>query len=245
MRILSLLCLVGFAFPCRVFSQPVGVSCWIVGTGQGGSPKALGSVSNDVQELNRVFRQVAMSFVVESIVQTNDTRLSNVLYNDDSRTDELCGIAAGVAGLKLFYVSSIDEATAFSYRDDCIILGPGSNERTLAHEMGHLCGLQDIYDWSVDTTLRVEGPSAKTGCPTTGGIIRLQMITPQLFAGCSCMGTRLRTRRTFHMETCMAYGVRRLIVWIPGQMFPRRFGIFRPLRLAFISAVNALCHDVA
>ena len=169
MKILSLLCLLGFVIPYRVLSQTVGVSCWIVGTGQGGAPKALVSVSNDVQELNRVFRQVAMSFVVESIIQTNDTRLSNVLYNDDSRTDELCGMAAGIAGLKLFYVSSIDEVTAFRYGDDCIILGPGSNERTLAHEMGHLCGLRDIYDWNVDTTLRVEGPSAKNRMPYDWG----------------------------------------------------------------------------
>lgn len=169
MRIFLLLCFIGVAFPWRAFSQHVSVSCWVVGTRQGGSPKTLSSISNDVQALNRFFRQVAMSFVVESIVQTNDTRLSNVIYNDDSRTDELCDMAVGAVGLKLFYVSSIDEVTAFRYGDDCIILGPGSNERTLAHEMGHLCGLRDIYNWNVDTELRVEGAPAKNRMPYDWG----------------------------------------------------------------------------
>ena len=158
-----------FALPGRAVSQPVGVSCWIVGTEQGGAPRSLTSISNDVQSLNRFFRQVAMSFVIESVIQTNDTRLSNVRYNDDSRIDELCDMARGAVGLKLFYVSSIDEVAAFRYGDDCIILGPGSNERTLAHEMGHLCGLRDIYDWNVDTELSVEGPPAKNRMPYDWG----------------------------------------------------------------------------
>lgn len=55
MRVLILLCLLAFALPGRAFSQPVGVSCWIVGTGQGGAPRSFTSVSNDVQALNRFF----------------------------------------------------------------------------------------------------------------------------------------------------------------------------------------------
>lgn len=172
MRGIIFLFLASIALAGRATSQPIGISCWIVGTQQGGIPKELGAISNDVQALNRIFRQVAMSFAIESVVLTNDTRLSNVLYNDNTRTDELCNLARGMVGLKLFYVSSIDEGSAFRYGDDCIIIGPMANERTLAHEMGHLCGLRDIYDWSSDTELEVEGPPTRSRMPNDWGRYR-------------------------------------------------------------------------
>ena len=59
------------------------------------------------------------------------------------------------------------------------------------------------------------------------------------------MGIRMTIRLTSHMEMFTVYGTRRPIVWIQGQMSQSLFGTFRPLRLAFISTVNAHCHEVA
>ena len=50
-----------------------------------------------------------------------------------------------------------------------IVVGPDANARTIAHEIGHACGLPDIYDEDSRTSLKVEGMPSKERMPDDWG----------------------------------------------------------------------------
>ena len=72
------------------------------------------------------------------------------------------GIAALCAGgLELYFIRSLSgRPTAFS-RKTGIVIGPRANARTVSHEIGHTCGLPDIYNFYRGTPLAVYGAPSK------------------------------------------------------------------------------------
>lgn len=58
--------------------EPIPLRCLIVGGDGGVLPVSAETVSNKVNEVNRIFRQAAMSFAVESCVVTNAVGLFEI-----------------------------------------------------------------------------------------------------------------------------------------------------------------------
>lgn len=74
------------AFPA--VAHTIDVHCWIVAEDDGGTPHTPSSISNCVEELNGIFSQVAMSFAVKSLLQTNSTHLTHIVLTDFWRNDD-------------------------------------------------------------------------------------------------------------------------------------------------------------
>lgn len=143
------------AFPA--VAHTIDVHCWIVAEDDGGTPHTPSSISNCVEELNGIFSQVAMSFAVKSLLQTNSTHLTHIVLTDDKQIGELFSLARQEGGLEVYFIKTITgNANAF-HTPSGIAVSSTHNRTTLAHEVGHACGLDDIYDWHRETTLVVTG----------------------------------------------------------------------------------------
>lgn len=150
-------------------ATPVELHCWIVGNDNGSGCRNMESVTNLVNGVNQVYAQVAMTFTISSVSYTNSTHLANMDADDDSLCSELCGLSSNTGRLELYFVPVLDGgATAFQASDG-IVIGPDANARTLAHEIGHACGLDDIYAVSEDGALVVSGPPSKERMPNDWG----------------------------------------------------------------------------
>ena len=137
-----------FMLPYMLVASPIKLYCWIIGTNRGDSIHSEETISNQVVSVNRIYSQVAMSFTIESISHTNSTRLTNVVYTNDTQIAELCSLTNHTDGLEVYFVESITgEADAFCGSSG-IVVGRNFTDTTLAHEIGHACGLCDIYDFA-------------------------------------------------------------------------------------------------
>lgn len=141
-----------------VHSAPIKLYCWIVQDDGGRSPHSETTLTNHLATVNRIYSQVAMRFSIESISYTNSTRLTAVNYTNDVQNAELCALGHVTDGLEVYFVNSITHnVTAFQWSHG-IVVGDRANGTTLAHEIGHACGLSDIYDVFPDeTSLAVVG----------------------------------------------------------------------------------------
>ena len=152
-----MICLLLLVVGLPVFSSPIKLCCWIVAEDDGRTFHSPGLISNQVESVNRIYSQVAMSFSVESITFTNSTRLTNVVYTNSTQIAELCGLTNGTEGLEVYFVNSITDDTDGFQIPSGIVIGEITTDTVLAHEIGHACGLNDIYDF-------VDGMSV-TGMP--------------------------------------------------------------------------------
>ena len=111
-------------------------------------------VTNLIAGVNEIYEQVGMKFEIATI----DTPSINPdwLVIDAGSVSRgiplgICNLAQQTDGLELYFVHRIDldGTLAFNWRHNGervgIILPAGANSLTLAHELGHSCGLADIY----------------------------------------------------------------------------------------------------
>lgn len=141
------------------------VVCGTNGTQMAASPA---TVSDYVKNLNFVFSQVCIDFqLVHYGVITNEDWLS-ICGSNESQYEALCATTNSTGGLELYFVREIDDCTAFKTTSG-VVISQEANWRTVAHEVGHLCGLRDIYDEHDGTPLRVTGRSSESRMPRDFG----------------------------------------------------------------------------
>lgn len=165
--------IVFFAMSACADTNSVKLTCWILCRNNGSTPFTTGIVSNLVEGVNEIYRQVDLSFYIESISFTNDSYLADLQYSNAVQKKAICGIANNTGGLELYFVASITgtavaNPTAF-HRYDGIVVGPGANARSLAHEIGHACNLRDIYNWHSGTNYIVTGSPLESRMPNDWG----------------------------------------------------------------------------
>ncbi len=141
----------------RTFAGTVDLNCWIVADDNGIGSFTEESINNLVNEVNELYRQVALSFVIKRIVPIRDTALSIVDLNDAAQQVRLCSIASNTGGLEMYFVKELRGRATALHRRTGIIIGPSANGRTVGHEIGHACGLSDIYCSYGETELCVSG----------------------------------------------------------------------------------------
>lgn len=169
MRRYLLLVLVGFLSCALVSAKTIGLSCWIVAEDDGDSQHSPSTITNCVIELNRIFSQVAMEFSLVSIVKTNSSHLANIVFTNSAHIAELCSIASQTGGLEVYFVESITGGVNAFCGTSGIAVSSTHNRTTLAHEVGHACGLDDVYDWHRETTLVVTGMPTEERLPHDWG----------------------------------------------------------------------------
>ena len=149
--------------------QTIPLYCWIVADNRGDSLHTYSSISNSVDELNAIYSQVAMEFGIGSISRTNSTYLTHVEYTNDTQIAELCSVTNETGGLELYFVDSITDGVNAFMVPSGIAVGASPTRTTLAHEVGHACGLSDIYDVHQETSLTVTGMPCRAWMPRDWG----------------------------------------------------------------------------
>lgn len=121
-----------------------------------------------VSKLNLVFSQVCIDFTLVHVgVITNGDWMS-ICGTNVAQYTSLCATTNSTGGIELYFVEEIDDCTAFSISSG-IVISQEANWRTVAHEVGHRCGLNDIYDAHDGTSLRVTGGSTLARIPDDYG----------------------------------------------------------------------------
>lgn len=168
------LCAGLFATILPSYANKVPLRCVIVGQDAGGesvSPIDEAAVSNQFQEINRIFRQAAVEFEIASCIRTNSTELSDINETNSVQQTALFSILPQGNGLEIYYVKSIIGGSAAFCTPRGIVIGGGVTARTVARELGHACGLSDIYGTVIlsNCTITVEGPLARDKAPDDWG----------------------------------------------------------------------------
>ena len=123
-------------------------------------------MTNHVAIVNRIFEQAGMKFTLHSVtnILVTEDRLKIDKYGGLT-SRQVCDIARNTGGLEIYYVPEIEqdfgkEILALSYgpegRDLGIIAGTNATGIIVAHEIGHACGLTDIYE-SVRNLVNLNG----------------------------------------------------------------------------------------
>lgn len=151
------------------WADSVKMKCWVVSNGTNTGGHTGESVTNIVNGVNEIYSQVCLKFEIDSVSYTNDTYLANVHLTNSTQWVTLSSIERNTGMLELYFVPSLEGgATAFQTRLG-IVVGPSANARTLSHEIGHACGLPDIYVGHRGTSYRVQGQPSKNRMPDDWG----------------------------------------------------------------------------
>ena len=155
---------------CYCSARPIDIDACIVG-----DPNSVGGafnetvISNSLVEVNRIFRQAAMSFRLRSCMYTNDAFLAEINSTNIDQVVSLCSILEPRGGLNVFFVPEVSNGELGFENGFGIVVKQLSGAGVFAHEIGHACGLADIYDWHEGTTLVVQGASRKEWMPHDWG----------------------------------------------------------------------------
>lgn len=171
-RIVKKALVVCFAFWGRcACCAPIPLRCLIVGGDGGVLPVSAETVSNKVNEVNRIFRQAAMSFAVESCVVTNAVGLFEIDETNTVQRSRLYSMLPNGDGLKMIFVNRISgDAEAF-WSHYGIIISASAQAVVVAHEIGHACGLEDVYSEYAGSNfvVAVSGKARKERMPDDWG----------------------------------------------------------------------------
>lgn len=150
-------------------ANEVKLCCWIVRNNDGAAGFTATEVTNLVSGVNQIYRQVAMSFVIDSLSYTNNTYLSDLVYSNRAQRNAICNITNNTGALELYFIHELNGSPTAFHNINGIVIGPSANERSVSHEIGHACNMRDIYDVHQGTSLSVTGFPAKVRMPDDWG----------------------------------------------------------------------------
>lgn len=131
----------------------VPISFIMICDDSGNPPVSTNRVAQMLDRANGIYQQVAMSFVQQGSITylTNHPDWYNIAYypafNSWPDFDDMVCYTNNTGGLEVYLVNDIEGAVgladASSYKG--IAVAADGSINTLAHEIGHACGLADIY----------------------------------------------------------------------------------------------------
>ena len=148
------------SFKVRVVEPTVvNLRAWIIEDDRGTLARTPDEVRAMVAEADDIYAQVGVTLnLVEPIVVTNIPDAYNALYHGSSSAsvwsfDSIVDIASGTGGLECYFVGGFPDAPHVmgSTCGRGMVLTRRATSTTLAHEIGHSFGLQDIYTSSKES----------------------------------------------------------------------------------------------
>ena len=140
--------------------QPMTVRlrAWIVGDGSSWA-RTQDDVRNMVSVANDIYSQAGVNLeLVEPIVLTNITAAYNVTYDEPEigklTKEQLVGLNVGTGALECYFINCfVDKPQILGMNcESGMVMTASADGRTLAHEIGHAFGLEDIYVSNVAAT---------------------------------------------------------------------------------------------
>lgn len=135
--------------------QSVPIHAMII-KGQGGPAMTVDEIQSMITVANEIYSQIGMSFYLASCVTTNINDAANITEEQvPGRSNwwhgRLTDLMTGTGGVECYFVDDIVDAVGESAGINGltsvkgIVICKNASLKTLAHELGHACGAQDIY----------------------------------------------------------------------------------------------------
>ena len=134
---------------CVTESLSVKLTVWIVGDGSYYARDAA-SVSNMIEDVNRLYTQAGVSFYIDSISFTNRQDWLDISDGDSCnlvKRRELVNLTQDSGGLELYFIDRISRTAAANHDSYGIVISTNGTWRSVAHEIGHAFGCADIYPY--------------------------------------------------------------------------------------------------
>lgn len=137
-------------------NSTVNVSFYVICDSSGVPSVSANRISNDLARVNGIYEQVAMTFAQQGSI----TYITNQDWMDIQKEMgsypylypklfQITSFTNGTGGLEVYYVGSIEDASGLFDPSPTgqrgIAVSAGGSSIALAHEIGHACGLKDIY----------------------------------------------------------------------------------------------------
>lgn len=134
---------------CVVSQSIVTVDTYIICPSTGQPPFQVSTLPTIFCDVNDIWRQAGISFQSgNTTFVTNDAWLSLEYINDDWPVGySIVNYAQGTGHIECYLIGNIEGANGLRFEGGIIL--PANSlalGKTLAHELGHACGLNDIYD---------------------------------------------------------------------------------------------------
>ena len=152
------------------------IDLYVVCNSDGSNPVMTGAdFSALLPTVNAYYAQVGMSFYLRSQNMISNGTWRIIEYGG-VKADELRNVISATGGVKMFAVEGVgDDALAFT-GEKGIIFTPSCSADVIAHELGHVCGLADIYiektftnDANAKVTVTVDGAASSNRMPLDWG----------------------------------------------------------------------------
>ena len=138
----------------------------VIVANKGKSAQGVETIRRMVEAASDVFEQVGMSFYLASVCTTNIPKAFNITEEETAKHwghDRLTALLSNTGGIECYFVEAVVDTednprtiNGLTSRKG-IVLTRSARLRTLAHEIGHLCGARDIYDEDRDGVLTMAG----------------------------------------------------------------------------------------
>ncbi|MBO4709071.1 MAG: hypothetical protein J5727_04760, partial [Kiritimatiellae bacterium] len=206
------------AFPLKVVTPQVfKITAWIVEDENKKTARKVEDIFSMIEPLNDIYRQVGVSFYLDSVTVTNIPAAYNLVYDEDPNGgwdfDRLVGIWHGTGGIECYLVNDFimsdgEKPPRAANTSEGLVMSARADATTLAHEIGHAFGLSDAYVSSAEK--QISTPSTSPVSVATNFINRA--CAPFDWNG-GCCGRGEGGCRYYQNPTRMATIVPRLLMY--------------------------------